>query len=146
MESPSKRLRLTKPVPIQTPPPPTPARASPTRGPRASWGRRRSSKPTSSPSCRDRGLKWPPVRPGCAKEAEMPGLITEGGRGTARGGTKVGTAPSAPWLTRGRQSLQDSLWHHQNSDMISSDQQKGGTQHLQHVAPPTQSPPPTAEA
>ena len=35
VESPSKRLRLTRHEPIQTVPPSTPARASPARGPRA---------------------------------------------------------------------------------------------------------------
>ena len=55
VESPSKRLRLTRHEPIQNPPPSTPARASPARGPRAGRGRRRPSKQTSSsPSCRDR--------------------------------------------------------------------------------------------
>jgi hypothetical protein len=51
VESPSKRLRLTRHEPIQTLPPSTPARASPARGPRAGRGRRRPSKPTNSPSC-----------------------------------------------------------------------------------------------
>ena len=76
MESPSKRLRLTRHGPIQTPPS-TPARASSARGPREGRGR-------SSPSCQDRWLKWPPVSPGCAKEAELPGLVTEMSRWTAR--------------------------------------------------------------
>ena len=46
----------------------------------------------------------------------MPGLITEGSRSTARGGTMVGTAPTAPSLTRERQSLLSNLWLSQNSD------------------------------
>ena len=44
MESPSKRLRLTRHEPIQTPPPSTPARASSSRGPKAGRGRRWPSK------------------------------------------------------------------------------------------------------
>ena len=44
VESPSKRLRLTKDDPIQAPSPSTQARASPGRSARAGRGRRQSSK------------------------------------------------------------------------------------------------------
>ena len=116
VESPSKRLRLTRHEPIQTLPPSTPARASPARGPRAGRGRRRPSKPTNSPSCLDKWLKWPPTSPSCPKEAQMQGLVTERSRWTAREGTQVGTAPLTPRLTRGRQSMHSNLWLGKNSD------------------------------
>ena len=55
----------------------------------------------------------------------MPGLITEGGRGTRREGTRVGTSPPTPRPTKGSQSLQDCLWDHRNSGIYFESSRRG---------------------
>ena len=59
VESPSKRLRLTKPGTSEPPATPASSRASPAWGPVSGRGRSRPSRSTGSPSCRPRRPRWP---------------------------------------------------------------------------------------
>ena len=84
VESPSKRLRLTKPGTSEPPATPASTRASPAWGPVSGRGRSRPSRSTSSPSCRRRRPVWPPASADSAKQAALAGWCPEGSRGTAR--------------------------------------------------------------